>query len=89
VVFDRLVEHIEDHDIFHNNSNIPQHPTPIQLAIFLVRVGHYGNVSSPEYVAQWARVCVGMVINATHCCLVAFLALHNDAVMMSPKEEKE
>jgi hypothetical protein len=84
VVFDHLVELIEDHDIFYNNSNIPQHPTPIQLVIFLVCVGHYGNMSSPEYVAQWARVCIGTVINATHHCLVTFLALHNNAVMMPP-----
>jgi len=89
LVFDRLVELIEDHDIFHNNSNVPQHPIPIQLAIFLVRVGHYGNASSPEYVAQWAGVCVGTVINATYRCLVAFLALHDEAVMMPPEEEKE
>jgi hypothetical protein len=88
-VFDRLVELIENHDIFHNNSNIPQLPVPIQLAIFLVRVGHYGNASAPEYVAQWAGVSVGTVINATYRCLVAFLALHDEAVMIPPEEEKE
>ena len=83
------MELIEDHGIFHNNSYVPQHLVPIQLAIFLVRVGHYGNASSPEYVAQWAGVCVGMVINATYCCLVAFLALYDEVVMMPPEEEKE
>ena len=55
-VFDHLVELIEDHHIFHNNLNVPQHPIHVQLAIFLVRVGHYGNSSAPEYVAQWAGV---------------------------------
>jgi hypothetical protein len=88
-VFDRLVDLIENHHIFHNDSNIPQQPVPVQLAIFLVRVGHYGNASSPEDVAQWAGVCVGTVINATNRCLVAFLALHDQAVMMPPEEEKE
>jgi len=88
-VFDRLVELIEDHNIFHNNSNVPQQPVSVQLAIFLVRVGHYGNASSPEYIAQWAGVCVGTVINATYRCLVAFLALHDEVVMMPPEEEKE
>jgi hypothetical protein len=88
-VFDRLVELIENHDIFHNNSHVPQHPIHIQLAIFLVRVGHYGNASAPEYVADWAGVCVGTVINATYRCLIAFLALHDEAVMMPPEEEKE
>ena len=89
VVFDCLMELIEDHGIFHNNSHVPQHPVPIQLAIFLVRVGHYGNASSPEYVAQWAGVCIGTVINATYRCLVAFLALYNEVVMMPSEEEKE
>ena len=89
LVFDRLVELIEDHHIFHNNSNIPQHPPSIQLAIFLVHVGHYGNASSPEYVAQWAGVCIGTVINVTYHCLVAFLALHDEAVVMPPDKEKE
>jgi hypothetical protein len=89
VVFDRLAELIQDHPIFHNNSNVPQHPIHTQLAVFLVRLGHYGNASSPEYVAQWAGVCVGTVINATYRCLIAFLALHDEVVMMPPEEEKE
>lgn len=89
LVFDRLVELIQDHNIFHNNSHCPQHPPHVQLAIFLLRVGHYGNASSPEYVAQWAGVCVGTVVNATYRCLIAFLALHDQAVMMPPEEEKE
>ena len=88
-VFDRLVDLIKDHDVFHNNSNIPQQPVEVQLAVFLVRLGHYGNASSPEDVAQWAGICVGTVINATNRCLVAFLGLHNEAVMMPPEEEKE
>jgi hypothetical protein len=61
----------------------------VQLAVFLVRLGHYGNASSPEDVAQWAGICVGTVINATNRCLVTFLGLHNEAVMMLPEEEKE
>jgi hypothetical protein len=76
-VFDRLVELVENHSIFHNNSNIPQHLIPIQVTIFLVHIGHYGNASLPEYVAQWAGVCVRMVIKATYHCFVAFLAFHD------------
>jgi hypothetical protein len=31
-----------------------------------------------------------MMVNATYCCLMAFLALYNKVVMMMlPKEEKE
>ena len=88
-VFDRLVDLIKDHGIFHNNSNVPQLPVTTQLTVFLIHVGHYGNASAPEYVAQWAGVSVGLVINSTYHCLVAFLALHDEAVMMPPNEEKE
>ena len=30
-----------------------------------------------------------MVINATYRCLITFLALHDEAVMVPPEEEKE
>ena len=89
VVLDRLVELIKNNDIFHNNSNVPQLPVSTQLTIFLIHVDHYGNTSAPEYVAQWAGVSVGTVINATYRCLVAFLSLHDEAIMMLPEEEKE
>jgi len=89
LVFDRLVGLIENHDVFHNNSQVPQLPVPMQLAILLVRIGHYGNASSPEDVAQWAGVSLGTVINATYRCLVAFLALHDEAIMIPPEEERE
>ena len=88
-MFDHLVNLIKDHNIFHNNSNVPQLPVTTQLAVFLVCVRHYGNMSAPEYVTQWAGVSVGLVINLTYHCLVAFLALHDEVVMMPPDEEKE
>ena len=39
--------------------------------------------------AQWAGVCIGTVINAINCCLIAFLALYDEVVIMPPEEEKE
>lgn len=88
VVFDALVDVIEPHDIFHNHSNCPQLPVPIQLAVFLVRLGHYGNHASPEDIAQWAGVSLGTVENATYRCMIAVLALHDQFVMFPPEEEK-
>lgn len=88
-VFDRLVELIEDDPVFHNNSNNRQFPVYIQLAIFLVRIGHYGNAASPENVAQWAGVSTGLVEKATYRCLVAFLRMHDDVVLLPTAEEKE
>ena len=57
-IFDRILRQISDHEIFHSGSNNPQIPIAIQLAIFLNRAGHYGNMMTPEAVAQWTGVSV-------------------------------
>ncbi|KAF8124296.1 hypothetical protein EV363DRAFT_1454614 [Boletus edulis] len=41
-VFKCIVDHIQADPGFSNNSNNPQFPVSIQLAIFLNRAGHYG-----------------------------------------------
>ncbi|KIK23178.1 hypothetical protein PISMIDRAFT_100947, partial [Pisolithus microcarpus 441] len=38
-IFALLVNRLENHPIFSNNSNNPQFPVPVQLAIFLNGVG--------------------------------------------------
>jgi hypothetical protein len=50
--FDKLVEWIEDHPVFHNNSNCPQLTPATQLAIFLNHAGHYGNRAGPDHLAD-------------------------------------
>ncbi|KAG2048435.1 hypothetical protein BDR06DRAFT_984800 [Suillus hirtellus] len=55
-VFNKLIEHIQPHAIFYNNSNNPQLPIPIQLAIFLNGIGHYGNAATTQDLAEWAGV---------------------------------
>ncbi|KAF7371745.1 DDE Tnp4 domain-containing protein [Mycena venus] len=44
--FDVLIERIEDHPVFSNNSHHPQTPVFIQLAIALYRLGLHGNAAS-------------------------------------------
>jgi hypothetical protein len=87
--FDSLVSRIEDHSIFHNNSNISQLPVYIQLYIFLFRAGHYGNASSPEDTAQWAGVSVGGVQKCTDRVIVALLSCHDEAIHFPDAAEKE
>ncbi|KAG1767517.1 kinase-like domain-containing protein [Suillus occidentalis] len=53
VIFDDILDQISSHHIFHNQSNNPQLPIAIQLAIFLNCTGHYGNTISLQDVAQW------------------------------------
>ncbi|KAG2045734.1 hypothetical protein BDR06DRAFT_900306, partial [Suillus hirtellus] len=60
-----------------HQSNNPQFPVAIQLAIFLNHVGHYGNAISNEDVCRWAGVSIGSVMNCTNCVMMALLAKHD------------
>ena len=46
--FNSIVNKIRDHNIFHNNSNIPQALVEVQVTIFLFRAGHYGNAATVD-----------------------------------------
>jgi hypothetical protein len=87
--FDSLVAQIEDHPVFHNNSNNSQLPIHIQLGIFLFRSGHYGNASSPEDTAQWSGVSVGAVEKSTDRVIIALLSHHDEAIHLPDAIEKE
>jgi hypothetical protein len=87
--FDSLVAKIEDHPIFHNNSNNFQLPVHIQLCIFLFRAGHYGNSSSPEDTAQWSGISVGAVQKSTDRVVIALLSHHDEAIHLPDAVEKE
>ncbi|EGN98584.1 hypothetical protein SERLA73DRAFT_110154, partial [Serpula lacrymans var. lacrymans S7.3] len=86
--FDAIVTLIENHQIFHNSSNSPQYPTALQLGIFLVRVGHYGNAASCNEVAEWAGVSVGTVVLSTKRVALALMSLH-DMAMCSPTDDEK
>lgn len=87
-IFDDILDQISDHPIFQNNSNNPQLPVSIQLAIFLNRAGHYGNAITVEDVAQWAGVSVGSVVNCTNRVMVALLEVH-DQFISFPEDNSE
>ena len=77
-MFDGLLALIVNNDIFSNNSNCPQLPIHIQLAIFLFCAGHYGNTVSPEDAAQLASISVGGVEKCTNRVIVSLLSLHDE-----------
>ena len=45
-VFSVIVELIKDHNVFCNNSNVPQTPVDYQLAVTLYWMGCFGNAAS-------------------------------------------
>ena len=79
-IFNDILDHITDHPVFHNQSNNKQLPVDQQLAIFLNRIGHYGNGVTPDDIALWGGVSVGMVFNCTHRVMVAILSLHDEFI---------
>ncbi|KIK99274.1 hypothetical protein PAXRUDRAFT_132433, partial [Paxillus rubicundulus Ve08.2h10] len=78
-----------DHLIFQNHSNNKQLLIAIQLSIFLNHIGHYGNTCSPEDIAQWAGVNVGMVINCMHCVMAAILNQHDQYIYISSSHSRD
>jgi hypothetical protein len=54
--FMRLHDSIEDHPVFHNQSNNKQAPVSHQLAVFVHRLGTHGNGSSVGLLAYHFKV---------------------------------
>ncbi|KAJ7645304.1 hypothetical protein B0H17DRAFT_834308, partial [Mycena rosella] len=87
--FNGILSMIQEDPIFYNNLNTPQLPVEIQLAVFLFRVGHYGNAGSPDETANWAGMSVGGVDKCTDRIPFSLLALHDDAVGLPDDFGKE
>jgi hypothetical protein len=88
-VFSVIVELIKDHNVFRNNSNVPQTPVDYQLAVTLYRMGRFGNAASLADIASEAGCSEGSVELWTDRCLAAIESLHNTFVRPLTPEEKE
>ncbi|KIK14153.1 hypothetical protein PISMIDRAFT_117538 [Pisolithus microcarpus 441] len=88
-VFTSLVRKLENHPIFSNNSHNPQLPVSVQLAIFLNRVGHYGNGATTEDITEWAGVSIGTVYNCYRRVMIALLQLHDNVIHFDPMEPED
>jgi hypothetical protein len=88
-VFNTIVALIANHPTFHNNSNNNQAPVEVQLAVFLYRMGRYGNGASVQDIARIAGCSEGSVENFTARCLTAVESLHDLFVRKPTAEEKE
>ena len=77
LVFDALLNLIQSHPIFASSRQIP---VSTQLAIFLNRVGHYGNGLTIADLGDWAGVATGTVHNSCNHVMIAIWALHDIAM---------
>lgn len=89
--FDRLLERIQDDPIFSNNSSNEQIPIDHQLAIYLFRLGHYGNTASFHRLSHWSGYSTGTVRLATRRVKTAILRkdFRDEAVRFPTEQEKE
>lgn len=87
--FSVLLHLIEDHPVFHNNSNNAQKPVEVQLATTLFRMGRYGNAASLEDIARITGSSEGDIENCTARCFTAIESLHDLFVRPLTSAEKE
>lgn len=59
LVFMTILDLIEDHNVFGNDTNLSQTPVKYQLAVTLFRMGRYGNGVSIEDIAHAAGCSEG------------------------------
>src|ERR1700678_4525523 len=88
-VFEFMLCLIKDHPIFSNNSNNPQAPVDVQLAVTLYRMGRFGNGASLEDIARIAGCSEGAVEKFTDRCFEAIESLHDIFVRRLTSAEKE
>ena len=89
LVFLTILDLIEDHNVFRNNTNLAQTPVEKQLAVTLFRLGRYGNGVSVEDIAHAAGFSEGSVENYTNRCFEAILSLQGQFVRKLRPAEKE
>eukprot|EP01035_Chromulina_nebulosa_P002733 gene2733-3722_t len=80
ISFLRLLQKIEDHPVFHNQSLNVQELVWVQLAVALNRLGCYGNGASIGRVARFSGISNGSVWNYTKRVIEAILTLTPDYV---------
>ena len=89
LVFLTILDLIDDHPVFRNDTNLGQTPIEQQLAVTLFRMGRYGNGASVEDIARAAGCSEGSVENYTKRCFEAILSLHGQFLRKLTQAEKE
>ncbi|KAJ6587747.1 hypothetical protein B0H10DRAFT_1831523, partial [Mycena sp. CBHHK59/15] len=93
MVFAVILELIQDHTIFTNNSNVPQTPVDVQLAVTLYRLGaDWGTTATLHHSRTYSRmagISEGSVEAFTYRCFDAIESLHDMFVRPLTPEEKE
>ena len=87
--FQVLLDLIDTHSVFYNQSSNPQAPIEQQLAVTLYHMGRFGNGASVEDIARVAGISEGSVTTFTDRCFTAIESLYDLFVRPLTVEEKE
>jgi len=88
ISFLKLLQKIEDHGVFRNESVAPQELVWVQLAVALNRLGCYGNGNSIGRVARFSGISNGSVWNYTRRVITAILSLTDDYIYWPDAEKR-
>ncbi|KAG6817989.1 hypothetical protein H0H93_006887 [Arthromyces matolae] len=88
-IFQTILQLIQFHPVFTNQSNMAQTPVEIQLAVTLFHMGRYGNGASIQDIARQMGCSEGSVENYTSRCFDAIESLQDLFVRKLTAEEKE
>jgi hypothetical protein len=86
--FLRILGDIEGNPVFQNESNHPQAPVEVQLAVALWRLGRFGNAASMDDCAFMSGIGHGTVVAYTDRVITAILDLHQTYVRLLTDEER-
>jgi hypothetical protein len=86
--FHGLVKLLEPHEVFRSRSRNPQGSVEDQLAVFLSKLGRFGNGGSVGILARFFGVSEGSVANFCQRCIVAILSLEKMVVVWPDSGER-
>jgi hypothetical protein len=88
VAFYSLARMLESHDVFKNRSNHAQASVEAQLAVFLAKLGWFGNGASVGILARMFCIAEGTVVLYCKRCLLAILSLEKRVVVWPDSNER-
>lgn len=87
--FWRLVELIQEDEVFRNNSYKDQDPVEHQLLVCLFRLGTHGNGASVAHTASYFQLGDGSVVKYTFRCFSAIYRLRSKYLSWPKAEERQ
>ncbi|KAG0285731.1 hypothetical protein BGZ97_007697 [Linnemannia gamsii] len=83
-----IMELIQWNTVFTNKSNLAQTHPAWQLAVALMRLGHYGSRASPQIIASDVGIGTGTVVDFTNRVVAALVSIAPDWIQWPNEDER-